>query len=304
MAIRIGAHLLSWGTTLTPEEVLPRVLRTKELGCGAFEVFLSGGPVPTSAIKEATAKYGLIPIGCAVIREGIDGDPLSITKANMAKAVKAIGQYIKEVHDMGGSLLVGPLANILGKPGAQYPTPEELRSGVETFRWIAQFASENGVKVAIEPLQWSEMPWPNTVQQVLDFINKVEAAESIPKNVLGVLADIYHMNRMEENYLEALRVLRDTGRLFHIHVAGPNRTPPRIEQHIKWRQIVNILKEAVKAVRVKETIPYYKGWEGTITIESFGVECDLPFATVGPGRRPSAEKVIATGVATLKKAGL
>lgn len=44
--------------------------------------------------------------------------------------------------------------------------------------------------------------------------------------------------------------------------------------------------------------------DGTITIESFGAECNLPFEVVGPGNRLPAEEVIATGVATLRDAGL
>lgn len=286
--IIIGAHQLSWGTNL--EGVSPRVRKAEKLGCDAFEFFLSGNFGPASIVKEVTEKVGLIPIGCAVIRDNIDGDPLSTDETARSKAENAIEQYISWTRDMGGSLLVGPLANVLCKKNALYPTMEELQAGIQTFRYVARVASSNGVKVAIEPLQWSEMPWPNTVQQVLDFIKLVEEPNDVPKNVLGVLFDIYHALRMEENWFTALRTALREERLFHIHVAGPNRTPPRLNQHIAWSTIIEILKPA--------------GWSGTITIESFGKECDLPFVVVGPGERLPAEEVIATGVLTLRSAGL
>ncbi len=288
--ITVGAHSLSWGTSLPQEAMLQRAEKAKNLGCGAFEVFLSGNLGPTSAIKEATRRYGLTPIGCAVIRDGIDGDPLSTDEESRRKAEGAIAQYIYQTRDIGSSLLVGPLANVLGKPNALFPTDKEKKAGIYTFRSIAKIASTNRVKVAIEPLQWGEMPWPNRVEQLLDFIDSVEEADGIPKGILGILFDVYHALRMEENWLEALKLALRSRKLFHIHIAGPNRTPPWKGQHISWKRMIRLLKK--------------EGWRGAITIESFGEECDLPFTVTGPGGRPPAETVISAGVDTLNWAGL
>ncbi len=294
--IRVGAHQLSWGTSLTTtRQILDQMETAKELGCGAFEAFLSGnfGPRKSHVLETVSTtaqKIGLTTIGCAIIRNGIDGDPLSTDETLRRKAVKAIKQYIQDTRCIGSSLLVGPLANVLGKPEAQPPTQAELKAGVETFRQIAETARRNNIRVAIEPLQWGEMPWPNTVQEVLKFISRVEKPAGIPKSALGVLFDIFHALRMEENYLDALKMLLDAGKLFHIHVAGPGRTPPRINQHIDWKKIIEMIQKAK--------------WNGDITIESFGQECDLPLAVVGPGKRPPAREVIASGVETLQKAGL
>lgn len=288
--MRVAAHQLSWGTSITPEDVLSRAKKIKELGCEAFEFFLNTDPFPASAIKEAMEKVGLTPIGCAVIGGEIDGDPLSTNEVVRRKSEKAIEKYITRTCDMGSSLLVGPLANVLGRENARCPTPGEITAGIRTFANVARTASQKGVKVAIEPLQSSEMPWPNTVRDVLNFINQVEQSGGAPKGVLGVLFDIYHANRMEEDWPSALQLALNARKLFHVHVAGPNRTPPKIGQHIGWRTLLSTLKEA--------------RWKGTITIESFGKECDLPFAVVGPGERLPAEKVIATGVATLISIGV
>lgn len=284
----IGGHQLSWGTDFPQKEVLPRVQTLQKLNCGAFEAFLSGS-VPASAIRKATKEVGLIPVGCAVIRPRIDGDPLAIDGRFRYPIIEAMKRYVSLVHDIGGSLLVGPLANVLAKTDAHFPSERELQEGVDTFRKVAKFAAKKDVRVAIEFLQESEIPWPTTARQVIEFIRRVEQACGI-KGILGVLFDVYHANRMEENLYEALREVLEAGLLFHMHVAGPRRTPPRIEQHIDWKRIVSTLIKA--------------DWEGIITIESFGAECDLPPAVVGFGKRLPAEEVIATGVATLKKAGL
>ena len=240
----VAGHQLSWGTSITPEDVLPRAKKIKDLGCGAFEFFLNIDSFPASAIKGAMEKVGLTPIGCAVIGEEIDGDPLSTDEVLRRRSEKAIEKYITRTCDMGGSLLVGPLANVLGRENARCPTQEELEAGVKTFRNVAMFAKSKKVRLAIEPLQWSEMPWPNTVQEVLAFIDYVERDNNVIKGVLGVLFDIYHANRMEEDWPTALELALNARKLFHVHIAGPNRTPPQLGQHIGWRTLISTLKVA------------------------------------------------------------
>jgi D-psicose/D-tagatose/L-ribulose 3-epimerase len=258
----------------------------KKLGCGAFEVFLSGTiSCPPAVIKTAAEKFGLKVIGLPIITP--DADPLSTDEKARARAIAILKAHIKTVRRMGGSLVAGPLANVLGRTDV-IPDEKQYKACVKTFARVAKFADEQGVRVAIEPLQWSEIAWPNTCAQVVKLIHDVE--EIMPRGVLGVLFDIYHALRMEENWLSSLRDLLKEGLLFHCHAAGPGRTPPRITQHINWRGMVSQLKEA--------------GWEGTITIESFGKECDLPLSVVGPCRRLPAQEVIHEGVAALRQAGL
>jgi D-psicose/D-tagatose/L-ribulose 3-epimerase len=290
--IIIGAHQLSWGTELGPEDIHLRMEETKGLGCGALELFLNSESFPKATIRTAATDNELNIIGCAVIMpgKGGNGNPLSVRGATRTKAERSICSWIDRLHSVDGSLLVGPLLNVLGKDGATEPEPANLKAGLKTFRNIAPYAAEKGVKIALEPLQWAEMPWPNTVQQILDFIDEVEKGLDVPFKVLGILFDIYHAIRMEENWKTALKRVLNAERLYHVHVAGPNRTPPRRDQHISWKRLAGILKES--------------NWKGCVTIESFGNECDLPYAVVGPGNRPPAKEVITTGVKTLKWAGL
>lgn len=290
--IRIGGHQLSWGTTLKAEDIHPIAKKIKSLGCDAFELFLNGfgNAFPAATIRTVAAENKLSIIGCAVILPGVDGDPLSTRKATREKAEKKISDWVFNLNSVNSFLLVGPLFNVLGKKGAKEPTDLNLEAGLKTFRNIASYAYTKGVRIAIEPLKWTEMPWPNNVRQVLDFIKIIEEPANVPNGVFGVHFDIYHALRMEENWKKSLKRVLEADRLYHVHVAGPNRTPPRRNQHISWKRLINILKEF--------------GWKGFITIESFGDECDLPFAVVGPGNRPPAEEVIATGVNTLRRSGL
>lgn len=284
--IVIGAHQLSWGTALTREDLIRWMDIAQRLGCGAFEVFLSGksscGPATIGAVA---TRFGMKVIGLPVMT--LQTDPLSITHPTLA--ADALKNCIKAVHGMGGSLVAGPLANVLGRTG-EGPNGKQYAACINTFGQVAKTAQRLGVRLAIEPLQWSEIAWPNTCQQVIRLIRDVEETQKVPKGVFGVLFDIYHALRMEEDWSDSLSTLLAEDLLFHVHVAGPNRTPPRTMQHINWQRLVGQLKSAE--------------WRGAVTIESFGRECDLPLSVVGPGDRLPAKKVIQTGVKTLRQAGL
>lgn len=289
--IEKGAHSLSWGTKLKPEDVFPRLKVAKALGCQAFEVYLGGdfSEDLASELQHVAHGTGITLVGCGVILEG-QGDPLSTNEEVREKAVGTIKEYITLVQKMGSDLLVGPLANVLARSDPHFPTDAELDAGVRTFREVASFAELSKVKVAIEFLQDGEMVWPSNTKHLLDFIEQVEQKDGVPREGLGVLFDVFHANRMEENMYRALQMVLDAGRLLYMHAAGPARTPPEKGQHISWKRIATILKKAK--------------WAGTVTTESFGKECDLPPQTTGYGTRLPAVDVIAAGVETFRWAGL
>jgi len=290
--IQIGAHQLSWSTTIEQTDIHPIAEKISSLGCGAFELFLNGfgDDFPAATLRTAASDNKLSIIGCAVFGSGDKADPLSKSAAQRQKAENMMIQWIDILHALNSKLLVGPLFNVLRKKGAKEPTEHNFKAGITTFTSIAKHAAQKKIKIAIEPLQWVEMPWPNNVQQILDFIERFEKGLDAPFKTLGVTFDVYHALRMEENWRTALKHVLEAGRLYHVHVAGPNRTPPRRNQHISWKSLISTLKEF--------------GWKGFITIESFGDQCDLPFEVIGPGNRPPAEEVISTGVKTLRWAGI
>jgi sugar phosphate isomerase/epimerase len=290
--IEICGHSLSWGTSITPEQIIERAGIIKGLGCGGFELFMNGlgNEFPKEVIAQAAAESELQIVGCAVFTPDDEADPLSEDAGQRAKASELMVKWIDQLSSVGGGLLVGPLCGVLGRPDPAMPTVSQLATCGDLFGEVAKHAKDKGVRIAIEALQWVESPWPITVAETIEFIvSRVEIAGA-PRDTVGMLFDIYHALRMEENYLKALEQLLKSGKLFHFHAAGPNRTPPDRRQHIEWAKMMALLKE--------------HNWEGLVSIESFGNQCDLPFAVVGPGNRPEASRVIGKGVLTLNNAGL
>src|SRR5262249_9217551 len=104
------------------------------------------------------------------------------------------------------------------------------------------------VRIVIEPVNRYESNWLNTVEEVLDLI------ERLGEDNVGVLPDTFHMNIEEADMLEALRRARP--RLWHLHVADSNRRAPGAG-HLDFNEIVIALAgqgytEAVSA----EILPY------------------------------------------------
>jgi sugar phosphate isomerase/epimerase len=79
-------------------------------------------------------------------------------------------------------------------------------------------AQENGLKIAIEPLNREETNILNSVPEALSYV------QSLNHPAVGVLADCYHM------YLEHQPVsdLSQAGKsLLHVHVSGADRRYPK-----------------------------------------------------------------------------
>jgi sugar phosphate isomerase/epimerase len=295
----IGAHQLSWKSSVEPEQIMEIAKFASKAGCGAMELFMNGFQTfPEHAIVQALKEQELLMAGCGVILpksenyDG-DGDPLSTDETQRRRAKNRIITFINwlrnaqiKINRERDCVLAGPLLSVLGQKDAKEPTTKNFEAGLITFREVAKYAQSRHIKIAIEPLQWSETIWPCQANQVIDFIKNVESVGGVAKGQLGILFDIYHALRMEENWADTLRMVLSENRLFHVHVAGPKRTPPDINQHIDWKLMMKILFSEFN-------------YDGIITIESFGAECDLPPEVIGPGNRPPANTVITKGVETL-----
>jgi len=105
---------------------------------------------------------------------------------------------------------------------------------VEALGECAALAEEEGVKLALEPLNRYETNLVNTVAEALQLI------EEVGSEVVGLLFDTFHAN-IEEPFIE--RGIRAAGsRLLHVHVADSNRWHPGAG-HLDFASIVRALRE-------------------------------------------------------------
>jgi len=95
-------------------------------------------------------------------------------------------------------------------------------------------AAQEGVRLALEPLNRYETTLVNTVEQGLALLDRVDAAN------LGLLFDTFHAN-IEEPAIEASLVAAGD-HLFHVHVADSNRWHPGAG-HLDFARILGLLPD-------------------------------------------------------------
>lgn len=109
-------------------------------------------------------------------------DPSSPDESIRKDAVMAYCNAVDVARRLGAKLIVA-------HPGAQvdYDAPRESRIEftIETLRRIADYAGENGIKVAVEPLPKDEVG--NTLEELMDVIDQIDRPN------VGINFDVNHL---------------------------------------------------------------------------------------------------------------
>jgi D-psicose/D-tagatose/L-ribulose 3-epimerase len=137
-------------------------------------------------------------------------------KVNLASALEYAGEAVRRIGQIGGEIVV------LGSGGARkvpdgFPMDEARRQFEEFTRELAPRAQENGVTVAIEPLNSKEDNLITSVHL------GAEITREIDRPSIRLLADFYHMNEDGEGVQS---VVEANGLLHHTHVADLGRVAP------------------------------------------------------------------------------
>ena len=85
---------------------------------------------------------------------------------------------------------------------------------------LAEYASTKGVKLAIEPVKNWEIPGPNTVSEVLDFLDGVESTQC---GVLIDTAQVVMESQGPSIFRNNVARAAEQGRLNSVHISAPDR---------------------------------------------------------------------------------
>lgn len=105
---------------------------------------------------------------------------------------------------------------------------------VDALRECCDVAGQEGVRLALEPVNRCETSLVNTVAQAQEMLEAVAAPN------LGLLFDTFHANIEEPSLEESLRAAGE--RLFHVHVADSNRWHPGAG-HLDFALVLRVLQE-------------------------------------------------------------
>ncbi len=170
-----------------------------------------------------------IGTGQAYLEEG-----LSLAAPEAAIRERTVGRLLAHVDTarrMHALLIVGLIHGPIPPEADREAAAARLLDGLGR---VARAAAEAGVRIVIEPINRYESNWLNTVEEVLELIERLGADN------VGVLPDTFHMNIEEASIPAALR--RAGPRVWHVHVADSNRRAPG-DGHLEWAEVVAVLRE-------------------------------------------------------------
>lgn len=159
-------------------------------------------------------------------------DPSADDPAVRAKAVSYLKSRIDITHALRGEIMMGPLVI----PYGVYPTDtygrhlwsDELQDVLSrryenaqpVLNELGEYAQQKGVKLAIEPITHWETAGPNTLQQLLQFL------EGVPCKHVGAVIDSAHETLDGAGpcvFTEQVALLAGQGRLHYAQASPPDR---------------------------------------------------------------------------------
>ena len=250
-----------WASPLDDEALARLAPRVRDWGFDAIELPVENpGDWDPSRAADLLAELGLDATVVLVMGPGRE---LVGTDAGTAAATR---DYLESVVDaaaaVGSAVIAGPAYASVGRTwpiadrAAAYT---ELR---ENLAPVGEYAAENGVTVAVEPLNRYETSVINTVDQALEALDGLTGC--------ALALDVYHLN-IEETDIPAA-IGRAAGRIGHVQVCANDRGSPG-RDHLDWPGILDSLDRS--------------GYNGPLVIESFTAH-NAAIATAASIWRPLA----------------
>lgn len=129
----------------------------------------------------------------------------------------------------GAVIIIGLLRGIV-RPGVDHA--QAMCWLVSALQECCRAAAQQGVRIALEPINRYETTLINNVAQGLDLLARIGADN------MGLLLDTFHMNIEEPQLADSIRACGD--RIFHFHVADSNRWYPGAG-HLDFTRILEAL---------------------------------------------------------------
>jgi sugar phosphate isomerase/epimerase len=203
------------------------------LGCDGLEfMVLDPDQVDARQIKKEMDRRDLeiaaLGTGAQLFTDGIS---LLARDAETERRAFARFEKLAELTSVWGA----PLVTIGSFRGKLAWGDENARQHlVKTLRRCAEAAQDQGVRVALEPLNRYEADFINTGAEGMALVQEIDHP------AFGLLLDTFHMNIEEPQMDDAIRTVAD--RLWHVHLGDSNRLPPG-QGHLDFALVVDTLRE-------------------------------------------------------------
>ncbi|MEW5785759.1 MAG: sugar phosphate isomerase/epimerase family protein [Bacillota bacterium] len=160
-------------------------------------------------------------------------DKLSLTDGDLIvrkNAVKRLKEHIDLSEKLKCGVIIGSMKGHITETNHYRKYEGYCLDGIKQ---LADYAGSKGVPLFLEAINRYELNFLNTVDDTLDFINK------LANPWVRILIDTFHMNIEEANLEES--IARCGGKLGHVHLADSNRRYPGAG-HLDFKKIINSLR--------------------------------------------------------------
>ena len=247
--IKIGVSTWLWTSPFTTDSIalFPKI---KAMGFDVVEI-----PVEyPDLIDGLEVKHALKENGLGAIVCGAFGPTRDLTNED-PNVHKHCFDYISKCfilcHTWEASFLAGPMYSSVGK--ARMVPPEqrkiEWERAVTNLYTVCEHAKDNGLMIALEPLNRFESDLINTAEDVMRLVADINHPAAC------VMLDGFHMSIEERNMEEAITTVGD--KLIHLQVSENYRGIPGTGQ-TPWQS----LKTGLRKI----------GYKGAVSMESFTPE--------------------------------
>ncbi|MED0716189.1 sugar phosphate isomerase/epimerase family protein [Aeribacillus composti] len=278
--MKFGASTFIWVSPFS-NDTLDLIDKVKNMGFDYIEICIEDPQtIDTASIRNRLNQTGVEALVCGAF--GANRDISSEDSGIREKGVEYIKTCIDIAAELNSPLVSGPMYSATGKTRLLSPAEKKQQWdwAVENMRIVADYAESKGIKLAVEPLNRFETDFINTVEQGLDFLEKVD------RDNVGLLLDTFHMNLEEKNIPDAIK--RAGSKLFNFHSCENDRGTPGTG-HIPWNDVFQALNEI--------------SYDGPVVIESFTTEIKEIARAVSQWRplAPSQDSIGSDGLRFLKR---
>jgi D-psicose/D-tagatose/L-ribulose 3-epimerase len=235
---------LAW-TANVSEDLFPTIERIKKIGYDGVEFFVGGAEQEKcKKVGQFAKDLGLDVTTVTVV--GKDTNPINASSAVRAAGLDAIKTAIDRTHDLGGTLLCGPIHSAHNHFEAHPALDEEYKRAAEVLYQAGDYAQQAGIVLGPEALNRFECYLCNTMEQLARLLK-----ETNHPNVRAMF-DTHHANMEEKKFAKAIETIAPY--LHHVHISENDRGTPG-EGHIQFDDTFAALKKI--------------GYSGYLTIEAF-----------------------------------
>lgn len=247
LQVTFGVSTWLWTSPFRTEHAKDLFAKIGGMGYDMVEIAVEDpGLIDTAAIKEELSRNNLQVAVCGAFGPGRDltSDDTALQKEGM--------QYIKDclhiARQLGAGFFAGPMYSAVGKARmvAQEQRRIEWDRAVQNLRIVCDMAADQGLELALEPLNRFESDIINNVQDLLKLI------EDIGHPAARIGLDGFHMNIEEPDVEQAIVAAGD--KLIHLQVSENYRGTPGSGQ-TNWQAYMKGLKKI--------------NYQGAVSIESF-----------------------------------